>query len=55
MQTVQLCKGLERVKNKKKYSQRQSLAKYIGNLLGLTKNLDLKRKFNVAVWLFWTR
>ena len=44
MQTVELCKGLERVKNKKKYSQRQSPAKYIGNLLGLTIKILILRE-----------
>ena len=29
--------------------------KYTASLLGLTKNPDLKRKFNAAFWLFLTR
>ena len=33
----------------------QSRAKYIEKLLGFTENLVLKRKFNVASWLFSTR
>ena len=33
----------------------QSRAKYIGNLVGSTENLDLKRRFNVDFWLFSTR
>ena len=33
----------------------QSSAKYIWNLLGFTKSLDLNRTFNVASWLFSTR
>ena len=33
----------------------QPKAKYIGNLLGFTENLGLKRKFNVAFRLFSTR
>ena len=39
------------VKNKKL----QQHAKYNRDLLDFTENLDLKRKFNVAFWLFSTR
>ena len=33
----------------------QSCAKYVGDLLGFTENLDLKQKFNGAFWLISTR
>ena len=39
----------------KTYFQRQSRAKYIGNLLGSTENLDSKRTFSFAFCLFSTR
>ena len=31
----------------------QPRAKYIGNLQGFTENLEWKRKFNFAFWLFF--
>ena len=39
----------EKLKN---YLHRQSFGKYSWNLLGFTKNLDLKLKFNVAFGYF---
>ena len=37
------------------HSELQSPAKYIGNLLGLAENINLKSKFNVISLLFSTR
>ena len=33
----------------------QPRARYIGNLLGSTENLDLKRNFNVAFWFVFDK